>query len=308
MIRTSRARRPRLATAAVVALLAAPTFAGCSADGTSEGSDAEDRRGASSRPEDGSAVPEVPAEAGHVHGMALDPVDGLLYLGTHAGTMLLDGDTITRVGDATIDLMGFTAAGPDHFYASGHPGPDDELPDPVGLIESIDGGETWRSLSLAGESDFHTLGAAGTRVYGFDGQLVASKDGTDWATGAVDVAPASLAVDPADPDRVVATTEQGPQVSEDGGVTFTNLEAAPLLVFVAWPAEDHLWGVGVDGVVHRSEDAGATWEQQGSVGASPAAFTAADDTIAVATETQILTSTDAGRTFSPVATYSAAGH
>ena len=36
MIRTSRARRPRLVTVAVVALVAATTLAGCSADGTSD--------------------------------------------------------------------------------------------------------------------------------------------------------------------------------------------------------------------------------------------------------------------------------
>ena len=310
MIRTGRARRPRLVTAAAaVALATVAALVGCSADSTSEASGAGDQRDVASHAEGGSGVPEVPAEAGHVHGMALDPVDGLLYLGTHAGTMVLDGDTITRVGDTTIDLMGFTAAGPDRFYASGHPGPDDDLPNPVGLIESTDGGETWRSLSLAGEADFHTLGAAGSRIYGFNGQLVASDGGTDWAAGAADVAPASLAVDPGDPHRVLATTEQGPMVSEDGGATFAHLAAAPLLVFVAWPSQDRLWGVDVDGVVHRSGDAGATWEQRGSVGAAPAAFTAAaDGTVAVATESQILTSADGGTTFTPAATYSAAGH
>ena len=223
--------------------------------------------------------------------------------------MVVDGGSVTRVGDSTIDLMGFTAAGPDHFYASGHPGPDDDLPNPVGLIESTDGGQSWRNLSLAGEADFHTLGAAGTQLYGFNGQLVASSGGTDWTAATADVAPVSLAVDPDDPNRVVATTEHGPMVSTDGGVTFTHLEDAPLLVFVAWPKTERLWGVGVDGAVYRSADAGATWDEQGSVGAAPAAFTAgADDTVAVATESQILTSTDGGATFGPVASYSSAGH
>jgi hypothetical protein len=305
-----RTRHARIgAAASAIAVLV--TLAGCSADDATDNGAAASNGAAShaDAPGEAAGLPAVPAEAGHVHGMALNPGDGRLYLGTHAGTMVLDGDTITRVGDTTIDLMGFTATGPDHFYASGHPGPDDDLPNPVGLIESTDGGQTWRSLSLAGESDFHTLGAAGTQVYGFNGQLVTSNGGTDWATGAADVAPVSLAVDPSDPGRVVATTEHGPMASEDEGATFTHLETAPLLVFVAWPDTDSLWGVGVDGAVYRSGDAGATWEQHGTVGAAPASFTAAEDgTVAVATEDQILTSTDGGRTFAPVATYSAAGH
>lgn len=307
MTSTGPARRTRLvATAAALTLLAA--LAGCSSSDGSDDAEAAAQDESASHADD-SGVPAVPAEAGHVHGMALNPADGLLYLGTHAGTMVVDGGAVTRVGDSTVDLMGFTAAGPDHFYASGHPGADDDLPNPVGLIESTDGGQTWRSLSLAGEADFHTLGAADTQVYGFNGRLVSSSGGTDWAAAAADVAPVSLAVDPAETSRVVATTEQGPVLSEDEGATFTDLEGAPLLVFVAWPDADRLWGVGVDGAVYRSGDAGATWEQQGTVGAAPAAFTAAEDgTIAVATESQIVTSADGGRTFAPVASYSAAGH
>lgn len=253
-------------------------------------------------------LPVVPAEAGHVHGMAVNPADGLLYLGTHAGTLVVDGDTISRVGDSTIDLMGFAAAGPDHFYASGHPGPADDLPDPVGLIESTDAGRTWRSLSLAGEADFHTLGAAGEQVYGFNGRLVGSDDGREWSQGAEDVAPASLAVDPEDADRVVATTEHGPVRSEDGARTFTHLEGAPLLLFVAWPTAEALWGVGLDGAVHRSTDAGDSWTQVGGTSA-PAAFAAGeDDTVVVATEHQIVLSRDGGRSFEPVAEVGAGTH
>ncbi|QIK75796.1 F510_1955 family glycosylhydrolase [Nocardioides piscis] len=280
----------------VTAALVLTSLTGC---GT--GSDEETGQGAG-------GLPVVPAEAGHVHGMALNAADGLLYLGTHGGTMLVQDDSISRVGDSTIDLMGFAAAGPDHFYASGHPGPGDDLPNPVGLIESTDGGETWSSLSLSGEVDFHTLGAAGDQVYGFGGELLTSANGEDWTPGADDVAPASLAVDPSDGDRVVATTEHGPTRSEDAGQTFTHLDGAPLLLFVAWPTADALWGVGVDGTVHLSSDAGQTWQARGAVD-SPAAFAAGeDDTLAVATETQIVVSRDGGESFEAVAEITAAGH
>lgn len=290
----SRTRPLALATAA----LALVVLTGCAAT-SAESTDAEP--GA-----DG--VPVVPADAGHVHGMAVNAADGLLYLGTHAGTLVVDGDTISKVGDSTIDLMGFAAAGPDHFYASGHPGPGDDLPNPVGLIESNDGGETWQSLSLSGESDFHTLGAAGDQVYGFNGQLVGTDNGRDWTPGAGDVAPASLAVDPEDGDRVVATTEHGPVRSEDGAATFTHLADAPMLLFVTWPSPEALWGVGLDGTVYHSTDAGESWEARGKVDA-PMAFTAGEDgSVVVATETHILMSEDDGKTFEPVAEITAGGH
>lgn len=293
-----RTRALPFVTALVVAV-ALTVLAGCgSAADPASGSPGEGS---------GDSLPVVPADVGHVHGMAVNSADGLVYLGTHAGTMVVDGDSVTRVGSSTIDLMGFAAAGPDHFYASGHPGPTDELPNPVGLIESTDGGETWQPLSLGGETDFHTLGAAGGQVYGFAGQLVGTSNGRDWTTGAPDIAPASLAVDPENPDRLVATTESGPVLSKDGAQSFVHLEEAPLLLFVAWPAADSLWGVSPDGTVYVSSDGGSTWTARGDVDA-PVAFAASPEgTVAVATQTQILVSAD-GETFDPIAEISGGGH
>lgn len=297
--------RPRRLVLAAAALALPIVVAGC-ASNASEGSGSDTSSEAADHGAD--HVPSVPPEAGHVHGMAVNPVDGRLYLGTHNGTLVVDGHTIEQVGDSTIDLMGFTAAGPDHFYASGHPGSGDDLPDPVGLIESTDGGETWQPLSLTGEADFHTLGAAGEQVYGFNGQLVGTGNGTNWTPGAADVAPASLAVDPDDSDRVIATTEHGPVRSEDGAASFAHLEGAPLLLFVAWPSAEDLWGVGTDGTVYLSTDGGASWEERGDVEA-PTAFTAGEDgSVVVATETQILVSNDGGNAFEPVATLAPGGH
>lgn len=247
-------------------------------------------------------VPTVPAEAGHLHGLGVDPHDGKLYLGTHAGLMIVEEDAVSRVGTATIDLMGFAIAGPQHYYASGHPGPGDDLPDPVGLIETTDGGQSWKPLSLTGESDFHTLTAGTGRVYGYDGRIKATADGRAWTDGAQDVRPASLSVHPERPDTVLATTEHGPVRSADGGESFTHLEGAPLLVFLAWTSPATLWGVAPDGTVHRSADSGATWQEAGTAGGPPEAFTAdGDSTVVVATAEGIVRSDDAGMTFTTIA-------
>ena len=73
----------------------------------------------------------------HVHGVAINPGDDLVYLATHDGLFRYDDTGPTRIGPV-IDLMGFTVAGPNHFYASGHPGEGSDLPNPVGLITSTD--------------------------------------------------------------------------------------------------------------------------------------------------------------------------
>ena len=118
----------------------------------------------------------------------------------------------------------------------------------------------------------------------------------------------SLAVDPGDPGRVVATTEQGPVLSDDGGKSFVQLDGAPLLLFVAWPSSEALWGVSPDGAVYVSADAGGSWDARGQVEV-PFAFTVGQDgSVVVATETQILISGDGGQTFEPVAHLSTGGH
>ena len=95
----------------------------------------------------------------HVHGVAVNPADDRVYLATHDGLFRYDPTGPQRIGPV-IDLMGFTVAGPDHFYASGHPGQGTDLPDPVGLLESTDAGHTWTALSRQGQSDFHALTAS----------------------------------------------------------------------------------------------------------------------------------------------------
>jgi hypothetical protein len=249
-----------------------------------------------------SGLPVVPRDAGHLHGIGVNPADGRLYLGTHTGTMVVGDDDVRRVGHITIDLMGFFVAGPDHFYSSGHPGPNDDLRDPVGLIESTDGGKSWRTLSRAGQSDFHVAAAAGGRLYGFDGALQSTDDGRTWVPGDPTLEPFSLAVHPGTPTTVLATTRQGPVGSTDGGRSFTALEGAPLVVFLAWPEPAALWAVAPDGRLHLSQDGGASWAARGSAGAAPEAFTAADaDTVHVVLNDRLVVSDDGGRTFRTLA-------
>lgn len=203
----------------------------------------------------------APAVAGlpssHVHAIDRDPGTGDALLATHEGLFVYGAGGPQRVGPV-IDLMGFTVAGPDHYYASGHPGEGVDLPSPVGLIETRDGGATWKEVSRGGASDFHALTTLGAGVIGFDGTLRLSSDGKSWTTGRLGSQPRSLAGS-SDGSTVVATTQEGLMRSTDGGRSWQNVPGAPLLLLVSRGEGVDLAGVTPDGAVHVSPDMGLTW-------------------------------------------------
>lgn len=106
------------------------------------------------------------------------------------------------------------------FYASGHPGKDSTMPNPLGLIKSTDGGKTWEQVSRQRESDFHALTTTKSGIVGFDGTMRTSTDGTTWKPAAAGFTPAVLAGNPYS-DTVLATTPEGVQRSADAGTTWT---------------------------------------------------------------------------------------
>ncbi|MFT4470755.1 F510_1955 family glycosylhydrolase [Arthrobacter sulfonylureivorans] len=227
---------------------------------------------------------------GHVHGMAADPDTGQVLLATHYGLFDVSTEPAEKLSP-TIDLMGFAAtADAGHFYASGHPGEGSDLPNPVGLIHSNDGGKTWTPLSRPGESDFHALATTRDGIIGFDGQLRISADGQEWSTVQTSLEPVALAGSP-ESDIVLATTEDGVQRSTDGGNTWLLPDGAPLLMFTAFADPRTAVGVAPDSTVHVSRDAGNSWEQTGKVSAPAAAITAAVDD---AGELRIWVTTDNG--------------
>ncbi|WP_202806551.1 F510_1955 family glycosylhydrolase [Kribbella catacumbae] len=239
----------------------------------------------------------------HVHGLGIDPSDKTLYAATHFGVFRIPAEgPPTKIADRNQDTMGFTVVGPRHFLGSGHPDPIEGKPPNLGLIESTDGGETWRDLSLSGQADFHSLELAHDQVFGYNsssGTLMVSKDKLTWDQRAT-LPLADFAVSPASPQVLIATTENGPARSDDGGRTFTVLDGAPPLLFASWPEPTALYGLAPSGAILLSPDQGKTWQQQGSLDGRPAAITATDaKTVYAATDTGIYQSTDAGKTFTP---------
>lgn len=240
----------------------------------------------------------------HVHGLGINPGDGALYVATHFGTFRVTGHgEADRIGDSFQDTMGFTVVGADHFFGSGHPDVPalrEGAPGLLGLIESTDAGGEWRELSLGGEVDFHALASAHGQVYGWDassGRFLVSPDGKRWdERSTVDLQ--SFAVDPADPEHIVASLAAGLHDSIDGGRTWELLEG-PSPATLSWDSSAGLWAAGADGTVHRSED-GRAWTAAGRLPGNPQAFLAGDQLYAAVEAegvTSIVSSTNGGGTW-----------
>ncbi|HEY8703060.1 MAG TPA: exo-alpha-sialidase [Arthrobacter sp.] len=240
--------------------------------------------------------------AAHVHGITVDQT-GRVLLATHEGLFDVSTKAAVKIGPSN-DLMGFTpTADPSVFYASGHPGKGSELPNPVGLIRSVDGGRSWEQRSRQGESDFHALTATRSGIVAFDGSFLTSPDGKSWTQATAGFQPAALAGNP-DSDTVLATTPDGLQRSTDGGKTWLKNASAPVIQFAAFATPSDAVGIEPGGKVHYSADGGSTWKPKGSIDGQVQAMTTAkgaDGTVKiwVATKAGVLLSTDGGTTFTP---------
>lgn len=280
-----------LAAAAAVALVAVVWGATRVAD-----------QGGDPRPGDLAGDPGV----SHVHGLGVNPADGSLIIATHYGSFRIPagGDDAIRIGDSFQDTMGFTVIGPDRFYGSGHPdlaGMQAGQPGLLGLIESIDAGETWSNVSLSGQADFHALAFAHDHVYGWDStsqRFMVSSDGEEWE-GRSTLALYAFAVDPDDADHVIAAAPDGLTDSTDGGRTWTATDG-PSLLTISWVGEAGLWGADPSGTVWHHD--GGQWDQAGALPGQPQAFLATPDTLYAAAHdaqdiTGIYRSTDNGATW-----------
>lgn len=281
-------RRLVLAVAAAVGL----GLAGCSDDTARTD---ESTRAPSAPPAADGSVDASQYSWGHVHNLALD--GQRLLIGAHHGLFVQEpGTSPTQLSEDAFDVMGLTRAG-SGWLASGHPAEGQDAPGHLGLLSSPDAAK-WTALSLEGKADFHRLAAAGDTVLGVnsaDGHLMRSDDGgKTW----IDLGAVSLfdvAVKPADPAKVVASTENGPVRSEDAARTWTPLPGAPLVAFLAWDGTT-LYGIDATGRIWSTTDTGTTWVQTGPAHGQPAALAAAAGNLAILVGDTIYTSDDGGHT------------
>ena len=244
----------------------------------------------------------------HIHELVVDEKDASLIVATHEGLYRLNvgeegvSDTTGPIGGLDFDPMGFTVAD-GIAYASGHPGrntPNSFGNPNLGLIASSDRGESWRNVSLTGQTDFHALtvsaGVEDTKVFGLDssrGLLRRSIDaGTTWTDGAALAARDIASLD----NRLYATTAEGLVVSDDDGTSFSVVAGAPPLYLLATTANGGLAGVDTSGAVWTRETDSA-WVVGGKITGTPAAMAFNGERIFVADDRGISFTDDKGGTW-----------
>ena len=223
-------------------------------------------------------------EIEHTHGLAVDPTDSrILWIGGHGSLIrVTDGRQWIRVGTQTYDMMGFSVhpTEPNTLLTSGHPGPRDRRPNPLGVEISRDGGLSWKALALAGEADFHamTISRADPRViYAWNisrrAGLYRSQDGgRGWEAlgdrGLLGVY--SLSAHPQQSEVVYAATTRGLYVSVDAGESWRSLSPAlagvPVTAVEVHPRDPQsMYAYAADpelGLI-RSADGGMRWSSVG---------------------------------------------
>jgi photosystem II stability/assembly factor-like uncharacterized protein len=170
----------------------------------------------------------------HVHGLSFSADGKALLAAVHVGVAEYRDGRWSRAPGPAHDFMGFSVTR-SAIYSSGHPAPGAPLRNPLGRVNSTDGGATWRALGLAAEADFHAMavGYGTNAVYVVAGRPNAAMarpglyytldDAASWTRSdarGIDIRILALAAHPGDPATVAIGTEGGLFLSRDYGKTF----------------------------------------------------------------------------------------
>lgn len=219
-----------------------------------------------------------------VNTLDIDPATDDFLLTTNRGFFRIsaDGKTVTPVKGTITDagktetvgtFLELRAAGPNRLLGSGHPDKLGRLPNFLGLIRSDDGGKTWTAVARMADADLHKIILRHGKLYAFDAvlsaMLISDDEGKTFKEA---FTPRGLIidfeVDPADPDRIVASTDSELFRTEDGGDSWRPLAPAAG-IRLAWPDAQALYRATKDGVFSVSRDGGARWEDVSTVGGEP---------------------------------------
>ena len=254
-----------------------------------------------------------PAKRPPIHSLAANPPGDGLLLGTNRGLYRIDGDTATRIPSKAETPDGSTPVGTFLAFAtdgngllgSGHPDRRGAVAPFLGLIRSDDEGGTWRTVSRYEFSDLHVIQAIHDRIYAYDAVLpaflISDDGGRTWEERLGVPEPfIDFVVDPDDPDRIVASSNQTIYDSGDQGRSWsalTGAEAARL----SWEEPDSLFRVDADGLVYQGEAEGSAWNLAGRIDGEPWELDAADGVLyAALRDAAIVSSADRGETWSEV--------
>ena len=126
--------------------------------------------------------------------------------------------------------------------------------------------------------------------------MVSTDGGQSWQERRPPAPLVDLAIDPRDPDHVVASSEEELFVSANAGKTWRSLKE-DLAGLLAW-TDEALVVIDASGTVHRSTDDGDGFASMAVIGGQPAALGRHQSDLYVALHTNaVKVSSDGGRTW-----------
>ncbi|MGX1983870.1 Beta-barrel assembly machine subunit BamC [Thermolongibacillus altinsuensis] len=170
----------------------------------------------------------------HLHGIGYAGNQNAIYFATHEGLLVYQNNKWYETISNKHDYMGFSATD-DGFYASGHPEEGSSLGNPLGLVKSVDSGQTLMNLGFYKESDFHymAVGYKSHTIYVVNqeeneklgqGLFYSKDDGKTWSQSQLNGLPqtsaGTIAAHPTDENMVVISTPEGIFLSKDNGNNF----------------------------------------------------------------------------------------
>lgn len=232
----------------------------------------------------------------HIHHVKV--VGSKILVLTHEGLYELVGkNDMKLVGKEKIDVMGFVSLG-NVLVASGHPAVGSKMPNPIGVIKSLDGGLTWKSVSLSGKVDFHFLEGLGSDLYGADsqtGKLMHSADsGVTWKTLGANTF-IDIAVSPKKSGVAIAIKDSGLLLTQNAFKSTTKIKGTLTMTQIEW-RKSGLYGLSGSSL-YKSTNSGKTWTKQSTFKGAPGLLSASDELMLVTVGSDIYTSKNEGKSF-----------
>lgn len=232
----------------------------------------------------------------HIHHLKV--VENKVLVLTHEGLFELVGkNNMKLVGKEKIDVMGFTTLGK-ALLASGHPAEGSKMPNPIGLVKSIDGGLSWKAVSLVGKVDFHFLEGARSDLYGADsqsGNLMYSADsGKSWRTLGINTL-TDIAVSPEMSGMAIAIKNSELLLTKNAFKAVTKIKNSLKITQIEW-RKSGLYALSGKSL-YKSNNKGRTWTELSRFKGAPGILSASDQLMLVTVGSDIYTSSNAGRKF-----------
>lgn len=243
-----------------------------------------------------SASAETLDSISHIHHVKV--VENKVLVLTHEGLYeLVAKNNMKLVGKDKIDVMGFTTLGKT-LFASGHPAKGSKALNPIGVVKSIDGGLSWKAVSLVGKVDFHFLEGAGSDLYGADsqsGNLMYSADsGKSWSSLGAN-AFTDIAVSPNMSGMAVAIKGSELIFTENAFKSPIKIKGTLTMTQIEW-RKSGLYGLSGSSL-YKSTNSGKTWTKQSTFKGAPGLLSASDELMLVTVGSDIYTSKNEGKSF-----------